>query len=151
MGNRRWVQSMSTAFPHLDLKNILIPLGSTWGWPAGSWSTSTARHGLRLCMMVGFEILLCKQQQLSNDFEKGSAPISTQMSFSITLIASPKEKDGKEQTNQPYFPQETRPKWIQLHHFRRISALQVRNRYVKGRYSQRLYLSFGCGISHWFY
>lgn len=60
-------------------------------------------------------------------------------------------KGRKEATNQPHLPQETHPELIQLCDFHRISTLWLPNRYMKGRYSQRLHFSFGCGTSRWFY
>lgn len=62
------------------------------------------------------------------------------------------QREGrKEATNQPHLPQETCPELTQLCDFHRISTLWLPNRYMKGRYSQRLHFSFGCGTSRWFY
>lgn len=45
--------------------------------------------------MAGFKMLLCKVQQLSHHFAENSAPTSTEeMSLSLMLTASPREKDG---------------------------------------------------------
>lgn len=61
-------------------------------------------------------------------------------------------KRRKARANQPATsPSGTCPELIQFCYFHRIPTLWLFNRYLKGRYSQRLDFSFGCGTSHWFY